>query len=231
MKRSYNKIKKRLLERKAEIEKDLDLNNEMGMEIPFASDQASGELSQYDNHPADSGTALYEREKDMVLRKLSHEELSDINAAIEKIENGKYGLDERTGERIPYARLKALPTARTNVENSPNQELNHDRPIEETVLRDMERDYATNSQETEYNEQNAYDRVASFNETSMTYEGSSLMDNEDGMGYVEQVEAVGATGIEGYQGDEKVQFLRNIQYDKLMNEEETDYKEYTNEDD
>lgn len=218
--RSYNQIKKRLLKRKEEIEKELDLNNEFGMEIPFASDQSSGELSQYDNHPADSGSALFEREKDMTLKNFTHEELNDINTAIEKIENGSYGVDEKTGEKIPYARLNALPTARTTVKNSPNQEINHERPIEETVIRNMEKEYATNSRETEYNEQNAYDIVASFNESSMTYEGSSLIDNEDGMGYVELVEGIGATGIEGYRGDENVQFLRNVQYDQWMNQQD-----------
>ncbi|TCP29110.1 TraR/DksA family transcriptional regulator [Scopulibacillus darangshiensis] len=218
--RSYRRIKKQLLERKKELEKELNVNNEFGMEVPFAEGLSSGELSQYDNHPADSGTDLYEREKDMVLRKFSHEELDDIKAALGKIENGTYGIDEKTGKKIPYARLKALPTARTAVETSPNQDkIKHSRPVEEEVISQMEEDYATNSQETEYNEQNIYDIVASFNESSMTYEGSSLMDNDDGMGYVQLVEAIGSTGIEGYSGDENVQFLRNIQYDKWMNQE------------
>jgi hypothetical protein len=53
----------------------------------------------------------------------------------------------------------------------------------------------------------------------MTYEGSSLIDSFDGMGYVSLVEAIGATGIEGYTGDDDVQVVRNIQYDKWMNQE------------
>lgn len=225
MLRSYRKIKKQLLERKKEIEKNLDLNNEFGMEIPFASDASSGELSQYDNHPADSGTALYEREKDMVLKAFSHEELQEINDALIKMENGTYGVDETTGKKIPYARLKALPTAKTAVNTSPEQNIAHSRPIEEDVLEEMKRDYNLSSDETEYNEQNAYDIVASFNETSMTYEGSSLIDNEDGLGYVEMVEAIGSTGIEGYQGDDAVQFQRNIQYDQWMNQEDPEEDE------
>jgi YteA family regulatory protein len=216
----YMDLKKQLLNRKKELEHQFDFNNEFGMEIPFASSTSSMELSQYDNHPAESGSQLYEREKDFTLRKMAHEELSDIYAALAKFEEGTYGIDEKTGEKIPLERLQALPTARTTKENSPNQSINrHDRPIEEAVIRNMEKEYATNSQETEYNEQNAYDIVASFNENSMTYDGSSLIDNEDGMGYVELVEAIGATGIEGYQGDDQVQFLRNIQYDKWMNQE------------
>ncbi|MBM7644287.1 YteA family regulatory protein [Scopulibacillus daqui] len=217
--RLYEDIKKQLIQRKQELEKQLNINNEFGLEEPFASSEASGELSQYDNHPADSGSALYEREKDLTLRNFAREELEDINAALERMEKGTYGIDEKTGEAIPYARLEALPTARTNVLTSPNQDKAHGRPIEEEVIAQMEEEWATNSDETEYNEQNAYDIVSSFNESSMTYDDSSNLDNEDGMGYVELVEAIGATGIDGYQGDDQVQFLRNIQYDKWMNQE------------
>ncbi|MFC4617274.1 transcriptional regulator [Camelliibacillus cellulosilyticus] len=217
---SYDALKERLLRRKTELEEELDFNNEFGMEIPYATSTSSGELSQYDNHPADSGTALFEREKDMVLRKMAHEELNDIYAALQKFEEGTYGLDEETGEPIPLERLETLPTARTTKEHSPNQAINHDRPIEEKVIAEMEREYATGSHETEYNEQNAYDIVASFNESGMTYDDSSLMDNEDGMGYVELVEAIGTTGIDGYRGNDDVGFVRNIQYDKWMNQED-----------
>jgi len=215
----YKKLKEQLLKRKEELENQLDFNNEFGMEIPYASSQASGELSQYDNHPADEGTQLFEREKDFILRKMAHEELSDIYAALDKFDKGTYGIDEKTGEKIPLERLEALPTARTTKENSPNQAINHDRPIEESVIRNMEKEYATNSQETEFNEQNAWDLVARFNENSMTFEDSSIIDNDDGLGYVELVEAIGATDIDGYRGDDHVQFMRNIQYDQWMNQE------------
>lgn len=216
----YRELRKQLMRRKEELEEQFDFNNEFGMEIPFASSTSSGELSQYDNHPAESGTALYDREKDFILRKMAHEELADIYAALGKFKDGTYGIDEKTGEKIPLERLQALPTARTTKENSPNQFINHDRPIEESVTLNMAKEYSTNSKETEYNEQNAWDIVSFFNETSMTYDGSSLIDNEDGMGYVELVEAIGATDINGYRGDDQVQFLRNIQYDKWMNQED-----------
>lgn len=227
----YNGIKKRLLEQKRQLIEQLKINDDFGFNEPFASSEASGELSQYDNHPADSATALYEREKDFVLREFHEEELNDVEAALQKIEDGTYGIDERTGEKIPMERLEALPTARTAILESPNQDQSHTRPVEEVVLREMEEDYATNSQETEYNEQDAYQIVASFNESSMTFDGSSLMDNEDGMGYVEPVEAIAATGIDGYHGDDSIQFLRNIQYDHWMNqgniaEEDEEYNEF-----
>jgi YteA family regulatory protein len=219
MKEEYQKLKKELLKEKEEVLHQLEATEGMGLEEGYASQKASGELSQYDNHPADEATALYEREKDFVLREMREEQLQDIEVALEKMEKGTYGIDEETGEAIPLERLEALPTARTVKKNTPNTFVNHDRPIEEQVLQNMEKEYATNSQETEFNEQNAYDIVASFNQTSMTYDDSSLMDSFDGLGYVSLVEAIGATGIEGYTGDENVQMVRNIQYDQWMNQE------------
>jgi YteA family regulatory protein len=216
---SYEKLKQELLKEKQEILHEFKVTEEFGLDEGYASQKASGELSQYDNHPADEATALYEREKDMVLKKMREEQLEDIDAALERMENGTYGVDEETGEKIPYERLEALPTARTVKKNSPNTFINHDRPIEEEVLRNMEKEYYTGSKETEFNEQNAYDIVAAYNQSSMTYEGSSLIDSYDGLGYVSLVEAIGATGIEGYTGDENVQFVKNIQYDKWMNQE------------
>lgn len=216
---SYEKLKQELLKEKEEILHQFNTTEEFGLDEGYASQTASGELSQYDNHPADEATALYEREKDMVLRKMREEQLDDIDAALERMEKGTYGIDEETGEKIPYERLEALPTARTVKKNTPNTFINHDRPIEEQVLRNMEKEYYTGSKETEFNEQNAYDLVAAYNQSSMTYEDSSLIDSYDGLGYVSLIEAIGTTGIEGYTGDENVGFVRNIQYDKWMNQE------------
>ena len=43
------------------------------------------------------------------------------SAAIERIEQGTYGIDEETGEPIDPARLEAMPTARTNVHPDPRR--------------------------------------------------------------------------------------------------------------
>ncbi|WP_257350169.1 TraR/DksA C4-type zinc finger protein [Pseudalkalibacillus decolorationis] len=225
---SYEYLKQQLIQRKQEIEKEFEQNNHFGLERGFASDMSSGELSQYDNHPADSGTELYEREKDIALNAHLKEELSDINYSLKQMEDGTYGTCEVTGKQIPIERLKALPSARTIKEASPNQQVSNDRPVEEDVLRSMEEEYYTGSQETEYNEQNVYNEVASFNENSMTYEDSSLIDNKDGSGYVEEYEQFVSTGIEGYTGDENIKFQRNIQYDQYMNEQENIDEEENN---
>ncbi|MBM7554346.1 TraR/DksA C4-type zinc finger protein [Thalassobacillus pellis] len=216
----YQHLKKQLEERKREIEEELEQNDHFGLNRGFASDTSSGELSQYDNHPADSGTELYEREKDIALNEHMEEELTDIEYSLKQMAEGTYGTCEVTGKEIPMDRLEALPTARTVVEASPNQSASHDSPVEEDVLRSTEEEYYTGGEETEYNEQNTYHQVASFNESSMTYEGSSLIDNHDGSGYVETYEQFASTGIEGYVGDEAVQFQRNVQYDQYMQEQD-----------
>ncbi len=42
-------------------------------------------------------------------------ELKKINKALERMENGTYGIDINTGEEINIERLKAYPAASTNV--------------------------------------------------------------------------------------------------------------------
>jgi YteA family regulatory protein len=93
-----------------------------------------GELSSYDNHPADEGTDLFEREKDIALNEHYELQLKNINRALEAIENGKYGKCEVCGKDIPIERLKALPNTTFCIEHSPDQVVSHDRPVEEGVL-------------------------------------------------------------------------------------------------
>lgn len=212
----YLHLKKQLEERKRIIEERLIEQGNFGMNRGFASDMSSGELSQYDNHPADSGTELYEREKDIVLLGHLREELSDIQYSLKQMEKGTYGVCEETGQQIPEDRLIALPTARTIASASENQDLSTDRPVEEDVLHTMESAYGQSKSEPDYNEENAYEQVASFNESSMTYDGSSNMDSQDGLGYVEEFESFVSTDMRGNTGPDSVQFERNEHYDKYM---------------
>jgi RNA polymerase-binding transcription factor DksA len=89
--------------------------NELRAELGSGGGDSS-ELSDYDQHPADTATETFERERDFGLLEDLEAELSDIQAALERIDNGTYGIDEVTGEPIDPARLDAVPTARTNVD-------------------------------------------------------------------------------------------------------------------
>src|SRR5690625_1231455 len=68
-----------------------------------------GELSSYDNHPAEMATELYEREKDVTLHARREKELEQINAALHAIEEGTYGVCSVCGKAISFERLLLVP--------------------------------------------------------------------------------------------------------------------------
>jgi RNA polymerase-binding transcription factor DksA len=78
------------------------------------ADQA-GDLTHYDQHPADQASDVFEREKDLAILERLEVDLAEIEAALQRLDEGTYGVDEETGEPIDPARLEAFPTARTNV--------------------------------------------------------------------------------------------------------------------
>jgi RNA polymerase-binding transcription factor DksA len=92
-----------------------DLRGEIG---DSPETEELGELSAYDQHPADQGSETFEREKDLSILEGLESELAEIEAALQRIDDGTYGIDENTGEPIDPARLEAIPTARTNVPNT-----------------------------------------------------------------------------------------------------------------
>src|SRR3954449_13007284 len=77
--------------------------------------EQTGDLTHYDQHPADQGSELFEREKDLAILEGLEADLAEIEAALQRLDEGRYGVDEITGDPIDPARLDALPTARTNV--------------------------------------------------------------------------------------------------------------------
>ncbi|OLN21676.1 hypothetical protein BTO30_13740 [Domibacillus antri] len=92
-----------------------------------------GELSLYDNHPADMGTELYERERDAAIDEHSREELDKIDAALEAMKDGTYGICKKSGEEIPFERLQAVPTTLYTVEHTPERTPADDRVMEERI--------------------------------------------------------------------------------------------------
>jgi RNA polymerase-binding transcription factor DksA len=70
------------------------------------------ELSLADQHPADIGTETFELEKGMSIRNTVEAELTDIDRAFRRLEEGTYGQCEACGRKIPQSRLQAIPGAR-----------------------------------------------------------------------------------------------------------------------
>jgi RNA polymerase-binding transcription factor DksA len=84
-------------------------------ELGTAENEDISELADYDQHPADTATETFEREKDLSILEQLENELAELQAALERVDAGTYGIDEETGEPIDPARLDAFPTARTNI--------------------------------------------------------------------------------------------------------------------
>lgn len=75
--------------------------------------EASGDLSSMPIHMADIGSDSFEQEFTLSLMENEEAKLAGVEAALERIEDGVYGVCVECEARIPKARLNALPdTAR-----------------------------------------------------------------------------------------------------------------------
>jgi len=77
---------------------------------------ASGDLSSMPIHMADLGTDNFEQEFSLGLIDGERRLLMEIEDALDRIENGTYGICEGTGKPIAKARLEAQPWARYSIE-------------------------------------------------------------------------------------------------------------------
>jgi len=108
------KFKQVLLEKREEILRNV---NEFEDEALKKSRlDAAGDLSSMPIHMADIGTDNYEQEFALGLMDSERKLLKEIDDALERIDQGNYGICEGTGKPIPKARLKANPWARYCVE-------------------------------------------------------------------------------------------------------------------
>ena len=80
------------------------------------------ELSVIDQHPADVGSEVFERQKDIAIVQGFEGELEDIDAALGRIDDGSYGTCETCGKQIPKDRLEAKPAARFCIEDQERAE-------------------------------------------------------------------------------------------------------------
>jgi DnaK suppressor protein len=71
--------------------------------------EANGDLSSMPIHMADIGSDNYEQEFTLSLMQTDEVTLESIEAAIEKIEDGVFGLCEECSNPISKARLNAIP--------------------------------------------------------------------------------------------------------------------------
>ncbi|MEA2269258.1 MAG: DnaK suppressor protein [bacterium] len=80
------------------------------------SDHVGDELADYDQHPADVGTEVFEEERDRGLAVSLREELAAIERAEKRLAEGTYGRSIESGAPIPDARLELIPWAERTAE-------------------------------------------------------------------------------------------------------------------
>ena len=105
--------RKRLEHERARVGELITELRSEGLDVEQA--EQSGDITHYDQHPADQGSELFERQKDLAILERLEVDLAEIEAALQRLDEGTYGVDEVTGEPIDPERLEALPAARTNV--------------------------------------------------------------------------------------------------------------------
>lgn len=114
------------------------------------------ELSNYDNHPAELGTQLFQVELNNALKVHEEHLLKEIHDALGRVDEGSYGKCELCGNEIKEERLEALPYARLCMDCEQSKAidpelLNKGRPVEELVWdAPMGRKYLNKQEDDEF---------------------------------------------------------------------------------
>ncbi len=73
--------------------------------------EGQSDLADYDQHPADTGTDTFFKERDLAVRDNYRDIIGRIDEALGKLERGTFGLCDRCGRAISQGRLEAIPYA------------------------------------------------------------------------------------------------------------------------
>lgn len=209
----YERLRQQLIKEKADLEQRIKENDHF--QLDHSMRESDGELSLYDNHPADTATTMYEREKDISLLEHERFELEDINQALKRMAEGSYGICQRCGKEIPMERLEAMPTAVYCMAHQQTPIFTTDRPVEEDVLEGFGQfDFDERDDETEFDAEDSWQAVARFNELPNVYETD--YDLDEARGYVEPLEGFIITDMDGNVVEEQVDFTRNGAYEEYL---------------
>ena len=146
-------LKNELIEMKNQLEKSEETYSKESIK------DSIGELSMYDNHPADTATALFEREKDFALHEHAESNLGKVEIALKAIDAGTYGKCEVCNESIPFERLEAVPYTTLCIEHAKLVE----QPIEEDVaINSLENPFEETQDGRARDYLNSFEEVAEF---------------------------------------------------------------------
>ena len=115
-------FKKHIEARLKNLTDDLDDSRD-SLESSTGSDSLSQE-SVYSVHMADAGTDSYEREKGYHFINRKTDYIKALTTALERIEDGTFGVCVITGELIPEERMLEVPNATKSVDAKEQEKLN-----------------------------------------------------------------------------------------------------------
>ena len=115
-------FKKHIEARLKNLTDDLD-NSRDSLESSTGSDSLAQE-SVYSVHMADAGTDSYEREKGYHFINRKTDYIKALTTALERIEDGTFGVCVITGELIPEERMLEVPNATKSVDAKEQEKLN-----------------------------------------------------------------------------------------------------------
>jgi DnaK suppressor protein len=101
--------RQRLLEEEQRLERELEAFRPGSPLVPGADVDVWEHA--VNNHLADEGSELYEREKTLSLERSLRQTLEEVRRALEKLDAGTYGICDNCGRPIAPERLEALPHA------------------------------------------------------------------------------------------------------------------------
>lgn len=103
------KYRKKLLKERERIHAEME---DIEQDIAYDDTRlGQSELADYDNHPADTGTETFIKERDLAVRDSFRDILGRIDEAMGKIDRGTYGTCDRCGRQITKGRLDTVPYA------------------------------------------------------------------------------------------------------------------------
>ncbi|MDP2921639.1 MAG: TraR/DksA C4-type zinc finger protein [Candidatus Omnitrophota bacterium] len=115
------KYKKLLMEIREGIAGDID---HIAKENLKSQKESSGDLSGYSYHMADMASDSYDRELSLNIAGGEQEIVYDIDEALKRIKEGKFGLCITCGKSIPKKRLNAVPYAKYCIQCKSKEEKN-----------------------------------------------------------------------------------------------------------
>lgn len=188
---------KRLKEEKEIINNTINSMKDNGL-LMGQMDQVS-ELSMIDNHPADMGTEMFDKEKTFALLGNEKNILKQIDSAADRIKNGTYGVCELCGKEIPEERLKFMPYAvrcvKCESKKADYRTFRYDRPVEEENLSyPFGRSFLDTGDDVEFDGEDSWQAVDDFNKRPHI---SRNYDDTDLEGTVEAIDNISNSQYKG----------------------------------